>query len=541
VELPPPDARDTITAVLARAATRFGDRTFLRFGDDTYTYSEVASLTDARARALAGQGVRAGTTLLSMLDNSIDAVTTWFAVHKLGAVFVPLNTALKREFLLRPITDSQAQTIIIDAEYLPRLVELGLDATGLKTVIVRGQAKTSASTGVKLIDLGELGSPEGGALPDRNRPEDLAALIYTSGTTGAAKGCMLSQNYLCSIGRMGARSLGYRGDDVIWTALPLFHINAMGTVLGAMLVGASVAIERRFSLSGFWPAIERSRASIASVLGSMIPLIASAPDTPESLRCRGQLRVVSGAPFPATLRQTWEQRFGVEWAGAPGFGTTEAALITCIDPGEIGPDGSSGRRNEVFDARLVDDEGRELPPDQPGELILRGRFPNVMFDGYWRLPEVTARAFQHGWYHSGDIGKFDAQGYFYFLGRKKEYLRHRGENVSTFELENIFREHPDIADVAVHGVPSPLSEDDIKVVAVRREGSQLTEEELYRWALERLPSFATPNYIEFRYDLPRNPLGKVMKYALEAEPITERTWRAPTKRARTELRDTIGT
>ena len=349
-------------------------------------------------------------------------------------------------------------------------------------------------------------------------------LIYTSGTTGPSKGCMVSHNYVCNLVRQAIASVQTFSDDVLWTALPLFHLNAVGSVLRAAMVGARCAIYPRFSLSKFWPEIERSGATSVSLLGSMAPLIAGAPDCEASKHCFGQIRVVGSAPFPPDLQATWARRFGVKLAGAPGYGLTEAAMVVWYRIGDPAPPDSAGKRNADFEVLIVDEDDRELPPGAPGEVIVRPTKPHVCFEGYWNRPADTLKIMRNMWLHTGDIGRFDEDGYFFFMDRKKDYLRRRGENISSFEMETTFQSHPAIMDVAVHAVPSSVGEDDVKVTAVLHEGSTLTEGELCRWSADRVPYFAVPRYIEFRPDLPRNPTGKVMKYQLRDEGCTPDTW-----------------
>jgi carnitine-CoA ligase len=312
---------------------------------------------------------------------------------------------------------------------------------------------------------------------------------------------------------------------VLWTPLPLFHLNATAaSVLSTALLGSTTAIYPRFSVSGFWPDISRSGARLASLLGAMIPLLAQAPDTPDSVACRGQLRHISGAPFPAELQRIWKDRFGVQTAGSNVYGISEAAPLTSLDHGAAYPSGSSGRRNDSFEVRIVDEDDRELPPGEVGEVIARPRRPHVMFEGYWRRPEDTLRVLGNLWLHTGDLGRFDDEGFFWFVDRKKDYLRRRGENISSVEMETTFLQHPDIAEVAVHAVLSAFTEDDVKVTAVLRDGATLTEEALCRWSFDRVPYFAIPRYIEFRTALPRNPVGRVLKYQLRDEGCTAATW-----------------
>jgi crotonobetaine/carnitine-CoA ligase len=477
-------------------------------------------------------GVAPGDRVATMLDNSVDAVCALLAIVKLGAVAVPLNTALRMEFLRRPVTDSGAAVFVIDADYIDRFAAIGEALPSSAVLVVRGEADASPlmAQGACIIPLSAAAAGSAAAQTDRSQPSDLAFLLYTSGTTGPAKGCMISQNYLCNLARMCIRSLAVRADDVFWTPLPVFHQNALTQVLAAATIGARIVLERRFSLSGFWPQIEAAHATVASILGSIIPLVAVAEETDAARRCHGQLRVVNGAPFPASLRETWRRRFGVGWAGASGYGMTEAALVTSIEGPEELPEAASGRLNDQFEVQILDDAGAPAPIGVAGQLVCRPRHSNIMFDGYWRAPEATAKVMRDGWFHTGDIGKLDDRGCLYFLGRKKEYLRRRGENVSLFELDAAVLRHPDLEDVASFAVPSALGEDDIKIAAVRRPGSPLTEADLYDWCTGQLPYFALPTYIEFVVDLPRNPLGKIQKFVLANRPLDARTWRRPDER-----------
>jgi len=203
---------------------------------------------------------------------------------------------------------------------------------------------------------------------------------------------------------------------------------------------------------------------------------------------------------------------------------TECCMITLVSSFEETPDRSSGRRHEDFDVRILDDAGNECPPGVAGEIVVRPRRPGVMFQGYWRRPEATVSATRDMWFHTGDIGRFDAAGYFYFVDRKKDYLRRGGENISSFEVESTFRMHGALAEVAVHSVASELAEDELKLTAILKEGAALSEEELCRWSIERLPHFAVPRFIEFRTAFPTTPTGKIQKHVLRSEGVTAATW-----------------
>lgn len=516
--------RDTVTAALTRAVAKFPERILFDFTGEMYTFAEVDALSNRLARGLLDLGVSKGDRVASILDNNLEAALTWLAINKIGAISVPINTALKGVFLQHQINDCGAKVVFAEADYAQRLCEVSDATPDVAQLIVRRPVDGTANR-IPSIGFEQVLHKSAASVPDPNDPSDLAMLIYTAGTTGPSKGCMISHNYVCNLARQAVAADRRTSDDINWTALPLFHMNATGgSILASILVGSRVTIYPRFSVSKFWPEIRRSGATIASLLGSMIAFLAEAEDSADARACYGQLRIVRGSPFPGALQEKWKKRFGVSRAGSNAYGLTEAARVTSLPFDEVGPPGSSGRVNSDFDVRIVDEQDNEVPAGEAGEIIIRPRHPNIMFEGYWNRPEETLAIFRNLWLHSGDIGKFDENGFFYFVDRKKDYLRRRGENISSFEVETAFRAHPDVKDVAVHAVASEAAEDDVKATLVLKVGSELSEEELCRWAIANLPYYAVPRYIEFREDLPRNPVGRVLKFTLREEGCTPNTW-----------------
>lgn len=516
----------TVNSVLERASENYADRVFTDFSGDLYTYRQVNELSNAVASGLVNIGVKKGDTVVSVLDSSIDALVLWFAINKIGAISVPTNTAYKGEFLRHQICDAGAAVVIAEADYIERVLDLATQLPSVKKLICRGNIASAENSAIPLSSFEELKNADASSLhPAEVNGGDLSMLIYTSGTTGPSKGCMISHNYACNLARQTLFCWEPTELDIIWTALPLFHMNALSSILMMAMIGARVVVYPRFSLSGFWPEIERSGATMASLLGSMAPLIGTAPDSDVSKRCFGQLKTVQTAPFPEALKKIWRERFGSQVLGSVGYGFTEAAMVVYGKlSDENAPANTSGQIQDDFEVMIVDDLDRELPRGEAGEVVVRPRHPHVCFEGYWNRPADTLKIMRNMWLHTGDIGKLDEQGYFYFLDRKKDYLRRRGENISSFEMEKTFASHPAISDVAVHAVFSEMGEDDVKVTAVLKDGEAISERELCEWCLDKVPFFAVPRYIEFRQDLPRNPTGKVLKFQLRDEGCTNATW-----------------
>jgi crotonobetaine/carnitine-CoA ligase len=297
-------------------------------------------------------------------------------------------------------------------------------------------------------------------------------------------------------------------------------------LLATMIVGARSALYTKFSVSNFWPEIERTGATRANLMGAMLPLLAQAAENEAEKRCvaRRQLHTMTGVPMPPELADKLNRRFHISTSPGSAFGLTECSLLVHTTPDVALPPNAVGRRNRWFDVRIFDDDDRELPPGEAGEIVCRPRMPHVMFEGYWGREADTFKLWRNGWFHTGDIGKFDENDFMYFVDRKKDYMRRRGENIATYEMDNCFRTHPAIEDVAVHAIPSEFSEDDVKVTAVLKPGASLSEEELCRWSIDNIPYYAVPRYYEFRKEIPRSVLGRVLKYELRDQGVTPTTF-----------------
>jgi crotonobetaine/carnitine-CoA ligase len=515
-----------VLEVLGGRLQRDPDGPYLDFEGVAYTARQMDREANQLAHTLRALGVGHGDRVATLLDNRAEQVVSFFAALKLGAIQVPINTAYKGEFLRHQLSDSAASVFVVQGEYASRAVEvIGADGTPELRHCITVDAPDAVIDAVPTTTWEDAlagGAPTAPA-DVTVRPADLACFIYTAGTTGPSKGCMLPHNYVVSLADQIARAWGRRPDDVVLTPLPLFHFNAISVcVVGSLLVGGSAGIARRFSVSRFWPEVRRTGATMVSMLGSLAILIANADDHPDQTGHR--LRLCAAAPMPPDTDRAWHERFGCETFSG-GFGLTEASLLSMLDVGEANKSGAAGKLNRhEFDVRIVDDDDVEVPTGEVGEIVCRPIGPNLMFAGYWNRPTDTLAAFKNLWFHTGDLARVDEDAYLYFVDRKKDALRRRGENISSFEMEKTLYAHPDLRDVAVHAVASDVGEDDVKVTAVLQDGARLTEEALCRWMAERVPYFAIPRYIEFREDLPRNPVGRVLKYQLREDGVTGATW-----------------
>lgn len=514
-----------VVELLANCVERHGDAAYLDFSGEVYTYADVWKRARDFAGALHAVGVRKGQTVVSLQDTHIDATASWIGANMLGAVWVGTNTALRGEFLRHVVTDTGAAVVIAESDLVERLAAIGDSLQQVDVVLQRGSERYVGSSRLRierLDDYRNQSAPD----PVIGDADDLMCLTYTGGTTGPSKGCMVSHGYAMNIARRGLVQTQRTPDELNWSPLPMFHLNVLSmTLIGTMMLGGAAALAQRFSASGFWPEIERTGARVVNLIGGLPAIIAQGADTPEMKRCYGQIRMVHAVPFPESLQQVWRERFGVKIPGAKGYGMTEVFPVTLQEPDESAPADSAGRFNsDDLEVRIVDDHDNDVPVGDVGEVICRPRRKNVMFQGYWRRPEATVEATRNLWFHTGDLGRVDAAGHFYFADRKNDYMRRRGENISSQELEITYAGHPDINQVAVHAVPSDVTEDDVKVTAVLHAESTLTPAALFEWSKERVPYFALPRYIEFRPELPVSPLGRIHKYLLREQGCTPSTW-----------------
>jgi len=517
--------QEDVNTLWRHAVQTWPDRPYLECGDRTVTYREAHDEILSIAAGLREHGVEPGHRVVTLFNNSVEGALVWFAINALGAVWAPINVANKGEFLRHQIVETGAHVVVGETMFVERVADL-LPQLPLVKLLVSRESLVAAE-GALSIDLAELRRAEHDVEFCDVQPGDLSLLVFTAGTTGPSKACMIGYNYTCNLARQYLEGTGRTADEIAWTALPLFHFNAAATgLVSTLMIGSKLFLAEKFSVSRFWDQIEQSGARVATLLGAMLTLVVNAPETEAEKRTFGQLRAVRGAPFPSEVQARWRERFGSEVLGSHSYGLTEITCVTSLSAADshAAPPGSSGRRNDDFDVRIVDENDFEVPTGETGEVIVRPRRPNIMFQGYFNRPDATADVVRNLWFHTGDLGMFDEDGYFYFKDRKKDYLRRRGENISSYEVETTFFTHPDVREVAVHAVPSGFTEDEVKATVVLRPGAVITEKELCEWSVDRLPYFAVPRFLEFRDVLPKNPVGRVVKYQLREDGVTPTTF-----------------
>jgi crotonobetaine/carnitine-CoA ligase len=518
----------TLDRVVDERAHRSADDVCVYFQDDPVTYAQMSERSTSVANRLLDLGIRHGDTVALLCENNPGMIYVWFGTARIGAIEVAINTAYVGEFLRHQLDNCAAKVVVVDAHLAHRVLGLTDVLPAIETVVIHGPVPhgtelASARPGVAIVDFNTLleGDPNHLTVPRAPRWDEPCSVIYTGGTTGPSKGVLLSHNYMVLGTQQFARVWGGGPGDVMYSPLPLFHLNAKAvTVLGAMIGDFTGVLDRRFSVTATWDRVRKYEATGIMILGSMITMLWNLPKSDDDAML--PIRSLFCVPVPAELHRPIEKRYGCRIVGI--YGLSEAAPLTQTSPENPPLPGSAGRRNPLFDVRIFDDNEAELPVGEIGEVVCRPLAPHVMFEGYYRNPEATAATTKNLWFHTGDFGRFDAEGNFFFVDRKKDAMRRRGENVSSVEVERAIMVREEIAEVAAHAVPSEFTEDDIKVCVVLKPGAMLTAEELLHHCETNMPSFAVPRYFEFLDELPKSPVGRVLKRDLHTKGVTAKTW-----------------
>ena len=520
--------------VLARQGTALRDKPFVQFQDDPpYTFGDMDTRANRVANALAALGVQRDERVLLMLPNSIAFLDTWFGINRLGAVMVPINTAYKGAFLEHVINNAavngNARVMIIDREFVPVLQASEDRVPHLETVVVRDAGGSATDplifSRLRAVSFDTLLDAPAAPVNVPVAYHDLGAIMYTSGTTGPSKGVLMPHAHLYLYGHAKIEGIHLAPEDVYYCCMPLFHANALFMqVYSSLIVGCRLVLARSFSASRWLDDVRRHQATVTNTLGVMTEFIYRQPPRPEDRDNR--LRVVVAVPIAPEWGETFQQRFNTRLLEL--YGMTECNIPTYMPYDEGLRDHSCGKvLDEWFEMAIVDpDTDEELPPDTVGEMVVRPKEPWTFMAGYHAMPEKTVEAWRNFWFHTGDAGRRDAEGYFYFIDRMKDCIRRRGENISSYEIEQVLNDHPTIAESAAVAVKSSIAggEDEVKACVLLRPGMQLQPEKLLDYCQERMPYFAVPRYVEFVNDMPKTPTEKLRKHVLREAGVTPATW-----------------
>jgi len=510
---PRADEHYHLGSLLRSAAERHGARVFVECAGVSRTFIEADRAASRAANGLLALGAGPGAKVAIMAANSLAFVDAWLGAARAGAVAVPMNTDYKGDILRYQLAKADVTHIVIDPQFVERLEAVSDGLPQLRHVVLTAPQAPLP----RLLK----GSMAVSTLPDvmcasDSDPgmgiaaSDPVAINFTSGTTGPSKGVLASHAHVIAFARDWIRATEFGDGQAIYSCMPLFHAVASWLgVVPAIISGGRIALAPRFSASGFWDEVRRARADVAHGIFSMVPILMKQPPRADDAEQPARRF------YFAKVDPDFERRFNCRIVEV--YGATETGIVTMTPPGEPRRAGSCGKPNgDTFEVMIANGRDEAVAAGGVGEILVRPRRPFAMFTAYYNNPEATVEAFRNLWFHTGDNARADADGFITFVDRKKDAIRRRGENISSFEVEAVLNRHPAVLECAVVASPSELGEDEVKAVVRLREGAGASADELWAFCEEHMPRFWVPRYVEFRRDLPKTPSQKIQKYLLRS-------------------------
>lgn len=517
-----------MSCILDDKAQTLGNKVFVRHREECVTYEGLSEGAARVANFLIRElGVQRQDKVAVILPNCVDYFYAQFGIAKSGAVMVPINVLAKLDLLTHFLNNSDAQVVIIDEQFLPLLHSIEGTISRVKTLIVRGPNwnRETFTADFRLIPFQELFSAPSTTLEQRAHWSDPVDIFYTSGTTGVSKGVVLSHNHHYTFGLAIATYSRVDRDDIMYICLPLYHgMGSYMSIMPILLCEGSIALGDRFSASRWLNEVREYGATVTWAVYSMAPILLKQPERPDD--AHNPLRVYLFSGMPPDVVEPFEKRFGLKVMEQ--YGATESADISHSlwderKRGAIGP-----MNSEHYDIKIVNEYDEEVPVGEVGECVSRCKHPYTQMTEYYKMPDETVKAFRNRWLHSGDMCRIDEDGWIYFVGRGKDTIRRRGENISCYELETILSSCEGVLECASIPVPSSLGEDEVKVIVVLREGAALSFSDIMAYCEQKMPKYMIPRYIEQLREIPKLPNEKVDKELLKNDPLTSTTWDAET-------------
>jgi crotonobetaine/carnitine-CoA ligase len=523
--------RTSFAEIIERRAAEQPNKVYLWLDDDSYTYAELRRRSRLAAHGLQSIGAEHGDTVASFTPTCVDAVSLFFGAPQVGALFMAVNTAYKGDYLLHQLRDSRARIVLVDEELYSRLEAVRGELPDLRTIIIRA---SSYFAPVHLEDVSVLHA-DVLRMGDADQPltarsigwNEAAYLCYTSGTTGPSKGALVTQHYLSATAQVYRSNLDVRPGDVQYSVSPLFHVSGtFGQLVTTLLIGHTTVLDGAFHVSTCWERVRKREVTVFFCAGAMLMMLWSLPPDPSDADL--PFRKILTAPVAPEIWAAIEKRYGCEILQT--YGQTEAILISAMMSGGRNVPGSAGKPTPLYDIRIVDEDDEDVAVGTTGEVVVRPKANHVMFEGYVGRPGDTLGQMRNLWFHTGDLGRLDDEGNFYFVDRKKDAIRRRGENISSFEVEKTVLSYPDVVECAAFAVPSEVGEDEVMVSVVVAEGPKIDYEKLVEHCELIMPRFALPRYLEVVDALPRSVTGRLQKHVLRAKGVGPGTWDSVAKR-----------
>ena len=499
----------SVVELLENTVRQFPERVGFIADDRRLTYAAFDEAVNRVASGLEAAGISRGDHVAVLLGTQLEFPITFFAIMKLGAVIVPLNTRFKGEELAYEINDSESKLLIVDEDYWQYVEPVTGQLETVKAIFFNGSSPPKGA-----LPFSQLAQHAGTAFRRASLTEDdIAGIMYTSGTTGKPKGAILHQRGLVVTAMLVADFIQYRPDDKMICSIPLFHITGMSSVmLPPIFSGAACVYMKQFKTRDFLDLVASEKVTHYMGVVNVVWLMVNHPDF-DRYDFSSFRTVLFGGSFATEemVRGIFDKLPHVRVS--VGYGLTESFAIVTSTPFEdaLRKINAVGKLLPTMDARIVDDNDKAMPVGEIGEIVLKG--PKV-FKGYWKKPEATKETIIDGWLHTGDIGKIDDEGFIYILDRKKDMINRGGEKIYCLEVENVISCIPKVLDVAVVGVPDRIMGEVVKACVVVRPGEEATEEEIRQYCAASLADYKVPKIVSFLESLPRNPAGKVNKAEL---------------------------
>ena len=514
----------TLGGLLAARAAAAPDNPALVFAGETTTYRALDEAASRAGAGLMALGLKPGDVLGILTGNRPEHLHAWFGGARAGLTYLSINTAYKGTLLQHVLEHSGCKLLVMEAGLVEALLTLDGMPPSLRTIVFLDGVPDGFPQGsLRVLSWDEMlaGGPSAAAFP-KLEPHDTGRIAYTSGTTGKSKGVVSPHLQSLVMARETAAAFGASARDRMYTCMPLFHGMAqVTTCLAALYAGATILLSPKFSVSRFWDEVRASGATQFNCLGSMLHMLLSAPPSPRD-REHAVTRVFA-APAPPEVLYRFEARYGVHLI--EGYGQTEIKNVL-YNPLHGRKIGSMGRPTASSILEIHDEHGNALPPGEVGEIVYRPRMGNIMLKGYLKEPEKTLANMTGLWWHTGDLGSMDGDGFFYFFDRKTDSLRRRGENISSQELEAMLMAFPGVLEAAVVATPSEIGESEVLAVLEVADAEAFDVRKLHGHCVATMPRFMVPRFFRVTTAFPRTPTGKVRKVALREQGVTAETWDA---------------
>ncbi len=517
----------TVAELVAKKAEENKDKTWLIFADGRrYSYKDVDRLSDGLAAGLYELGVRNENKVAIFALNSPEWILSYLAILKLGAVPVTVNTGFIKDPLIYNLKAAEAEYLIVDYRLMEAYKNVEAELGNLKQIIISGKhgfdSKNEPVNPYAFLEDLISKQPDPG-IKVKKFGQDPCAMILTSGTTGPSKVVVDCNAQFISTSLFMIDAGGITGDSVVYVYLPLFHIMALDlATISSLLGNATMVLVEKFSPANFWEDIQKYNVTHFHAVGPILEMLMKMPPSPLEHE-HGQLTAIA-----YSSKEVWnaaKARFKISITG--GYGSTEVGIPVSSPNDSVvsgqNPPGSCGLVGPHVELKIMDEHGQIQPGGRVGEIVVRPRLPWTTFLGYYGMPKQTVEAFHGLWFHTGDAGYFDDNNYLYFVDRVKDAIRRKGENISSYEVEQVLLKNPAVQEAAVIPAPSEVGEDEVMAVIVARPGEELSPERVIDYCLENMPHFWVPRYVLMIQGLPRTATGRIEKFKLRQEGVTQDT------------------